>query len=408
MPTLLMLFACLTPQSTDEGKDEGTGDDTAADDSGNPVIEDATVYEVNDGTVPVGATVTIPGVVVTSPVTREGEGFFVADPAGGEGSGLYVWGPGELESMTVLVGDEMTVSGTISDYYGWLELELTNAEVTGEATPPAPADLGDGAGVDWNAYESMVVTLTDQDIVAIDEFNTATLSSGVALDDGFFYLDHCVDHYDTVTGVVFYSYETWSINPRTTDDLPGYEAGTTGPATVAEVQAGVCGDVVLTDVVVTAQAFVDEGDSTFFVQDAGGGSGVAIFVPETTVDVSVGDVITLEGEPSEYYGFTEVFVADPTTIVAGSAAEPVATVLDAAPADWEPYEGMLVTLTDVTAVGAAEYGQIATDWSIFVDDVYGVDNGASDGDVFASVTGVVYYSFEEWKLEPRTAADVVR
>ncbi|MFZ5478252.1 MAG: hypothetical protein ACOZNI_15905 [Myxococcota bacterium] len=398
MPTLLLLFACLEPKSA--------GDDTGG---GGTAEGGATIFQVNDGTIAPEETVTLEGVVVTSPITREGDGFFVADPAGGAGSGLYVWGPNEVADLTIAEGDELTVSGVISDYYGWLELELQSAEITGEAAVPAPEDLGDGSGVDWNAYESMLVVLTDQTIVGIDEFNTAELSGGVMLDDGFVYLDHCADSYPSVTGIVFYSYETWSINPRTTDDLEGYVEGGGGEATCAEVQAGdTCGDVTLTEVVVTAPAMDDDGDGTFFVQDAGGAGGLAVFTPDSVPDVQVGDVVTVTGEPSEYYGFTEVFVGYEGSIeAAGTTAEVVATELTSAPADWEPYEGMLVTLVGVTAVGAEEYGEIATDWSIAIDDAY-VDHGASDGDTFASVTGVVYYSFEAWKIEPRTAADLVR
>lgn len=414
MPTrtlaLLVLAGCLGPKPLDSGD---------GDDSGTGGAGGTSAYDVNDGTVAVGEVVSLEGLVVTSPPTRDGEGFFVADPDGGAGSGLYVWGPSAMAALTTVpaVGDEVKITGEVQDYYGWIELTIGSAddvEVTGTATVPAPVDLGTGEGVDWSQYESVLVTLADQDILEIDQYNTATLSCGVNLDDGFVYLDFgCGGHYDSVTGIVFYSYEEWSVNPRTEDDLGAFTgSGTSGASTVADVQAGeTCGDVELSGLVVTSPVVEKDGDSTFFAQDAGGGewAGIAIFVPGTVVDVQVGDVIDVNGSVSEYYGFTEVFVDDAASlVVTGSGETPVATTLTAAPSDWEPYEGVLVSLEGVTVTGdVTDYGQWPTDFGIQIDDLFG-EVTAANGDVFATATGLVYYSFEEWNLEPRTADDLVR
>lgn len=414
MPTralaFLVLAGCLDPKpldSGDEGDDSGSG-------SGGP-----SAFDVNDGTVAVGEVVTLEGLVVTSPVTRDGEGFFVADPDGGAGSGLYVWGPSAMAALTTVpaMGDEVAITGQVQDFYGWIELTIgspDDVDVTGTATVPAPVDLGTGEGVDWSQYESVLVTIADQDILEIDQYNTATLSGGVDLDDGFVYLDFgCGGHYDTVTGIVFYRYEEWSVNPRSEDDLAGYTGGgSSGPSTVADVQGGeTCGDVELTGLVVTSPVVEKDGDSTFFAQDAGGGewAGIAIFVPGNVVDLQVGDVIDVTGSVSEYYGFTEVFVDDVANlVVTGTGESPVATTLTAAPSDWEPYEGVLVSLEGVEVTGAvSDYGQWPTSYGIALDDLFG-EVSAAEGDVFATATGLVYYSFEEWNLEPRTSADLVR
>jgi hypothetical protein len=84
----------------------------------------------------------------------------------------------------------------------------------------------------------------------------------------------------------------------------------------------------------------------------------------------------------------------------------MAESLSEAPADWEPYEGALLTLADVTVTSDAEFGEVATNYNIGIDNLY-YEHESANGDTFATVTGVVYYSFSEWKIEPRDAADLV-
>lgn len=398
----LLLPACITPKPLDSGEDTtGGGDDGP------------TVFGVNDGTVPLESIVTLEGLVVTSPLNRDGDGFFVADPAGGANSGLYVWRQTGFAELTVSPGDELRITGTVVEYFGWIELvvdSLDDVEVTGEATIPAPVDLGDGAGVDWEDYESVVVTLDAQTVTSVDAFNTGTLSAGIKLDDGFQYLDFdCRGSFESLTGVVFYEYEAHSLNPRTDDDLGAYSAPVAEPATIAQVQSGeMCGPVILEEVVATTTVADDDGSSVFFVQDKGGGalSGMGAYVKDTLVDVAVGDVLTLTGSADEFFDFTQLYLVDATGFSAsGDSEEPVAESLSAPPSDWEPYEGMLVTLTDVTVTGDENYGEVPTNWNLAIDDLY-FDHGLQNGDEVAFVTGVVYYSYEAWKLEPRSARDL--
>lgn len=411
MPTRLALFllaaGCLNPKPADTGDDDSDASGGAGG-----------IYDINDGTIAPGEIVTLEGVVVSSPYKRDNKGFFIAEPDGGAGSGLYVWGPDAVAALQIdnalAQGKEITITGEVQDYKGWLELVIGNADdvqITGDGTVPAPVDLGDGAGVDWSLYESTLVTLSDQGIVSMDQYSTAMLTSGVELDDGFQYLEHdCGGHYDAVTGIVFFSYGEYSVNPRGDDDLSGYSAGDSSTATVHGIQAdGACGTVELSGLVVTSAVAVDGDDSTVFVQDAGGGeySGIAVFLPAGTLDLQIGDVIDVTGSVSEYYGFTEVFVADAADVVVTGSATPVADALTTGPADWEAWEGCLVTLEGVSVTGdVTDYGQYPTSYDILLDDMF-YDVTASNGDTYASATGLVYYSYEAWNLEPRTASDLV-
>lgn len=410
-PLLVLLVAgCnLNPKPSD---DTGTvGDDTGG---GGGAL---TIKDVRGGAAADGDVITLEGLVVTSPITRDGEGFFVQDQDGGARSGLYVWSQAGMDPYVAAQGDEVTITGTISEFFGWTELTINTmdqVEITGSGTIPAAADLGDGAGVNWDDYESMPVVMSGQTVESVNAYNTGLLApSGIGLDDGFLFLDFgCGGTYTSLTGIIFYSYEAYSINPRAEGDIGEYTGGGNSAATIAEIQQGTaCGTLDLTGIVATTDGVeADDGSVSFFAQDAGGGeySGIVVFLPGGGVTVAEGDVIDVQGSSSEYYDLTELYVSDAATFAVTGSAEPTATALSAAPADWEVYEGALVTLSDVGITSDIDdYGQVSTSYGLFIDN--GLFNyQAANGDTFASVTGVVTYTFGEWKLWPRRESDIAR
>lgn len=407
---LLLVAGCnLNPKPADD-----TG--TATDDTGGGGGGGLSIKEVRDGGASDGEVVTISGVVVTSPITRDGEGFFIQDPEGGPRSGLYVWSQAGMDPYVAAQGDEVTITGTISEFFDWTELSINTmdqVEITGTGTIPPAEDLGDGAGVNWDDYESIPVTLTGQTVESVNAYNTGLLApSGVGLDDGFLFLEFgCGGAYETLTGIVFYSYEEYSINPRVEGDIGAYTGGDTSDGTIADIQRGTaCGTINLSGLVATTDSVEeDDGSVSFFAQDAGGGeySGIIVFLPGGGVTVSTGDVFDVQGSSSEYYDLTELYVSDAATLTVSGAGSPTAVTLDAAPADWEPYEGVLVTLENVgITTDIDDYGQAATDYGLFIDN--GLYNyQAANGQTFASVTGVVTYTFSEWKIWPRTESDMI-
>lgn len=410
IPTLvLLLSACnLTPKPVDT--DTGTG---GGDDSGTTSGNGPTIFDIRNGVHGDGEVLTLEGVVVSSEHTYDGEGLFIQDPAGGAKSGLYVWAYNGVADVYAGPGDEVTVTGTVTDFYGWTEFVIDSPDkivITGEATVPAPVDLGDGAGVNWDDYESVPVTLTNQTVTGKDDFGAGYLSSGVELDDGFARLDFdCRGSFASLTGIVFYTYEAWSVNPRTEAEGVGYVEAEPIAASIYEIQHdGVCGPVELTDVVATSDVWEDDDGAYFFVQDQGGGpwTGLVVYVDHDTTDVTTGWQGAVSGTVDEFYGLTEVTVTDPALLVRNGSGIPVASVLSAAPEDWEEYEAALVTLENVEVTTEEGYGQVATNYAnLFVDDLF-YDFDAAKGDVWSSVTGPVWYSYNEWKLVPRTADDL--
>lgn len=421
----VLLAGCgLTPQQKDGANGTDSGDSGTTGDDGNG----ATIFDIRSGKYGDGESVTLTGVLVSSPLTRadkttgKSDGFFIQDPKGGANSGMYVWkqagiGPDEL---SLSVGDEIKVSGRITEYYDWTEFvvtDLSSIEKTGTGTLPAPVDLGDGAGVDWNVYESVPVTLQSQTVDSIDEFQTGELSGGIWLDDGFVFNDYdCRGNFASVTGIIFYTYERYSINNRDAADLGAYTDGDALPATVHDLQTGaVCGPVTVTGAIVTSPAF-GETDSTFFIEQAdgvdadGSYSGIAVFLHGELVEPEPGDIVTITGSVGEYYDLTELNIDSADDIVTGETGDIVTYPVDAAPADWELYEGCRIELSDVTFTADSDkYGQAMTNYGIFLDDEF-VDFTVKSGDNWAHAAGVLYYTsyddVPEWKLEPVTMADV--
>lgn len=183
------------------------------------------------------------------------------------------------------------------------------------------------------------------------------------------------------------------------------------PATVRDVQGGLTGTVTLTGVIATTTDISSEG-LYFWVQDPGGGprSGVLVFAESSPASATIGDELTIVGAMREHYGLTQIVVTDPADLVITGSGSPVEERLSSEPADWETYEGVLVELAGVMLTSDPDgYGQVTTSWGIVLDDLLW-DHGTLDmaeGDEFGSITGVVSYSYETYRLMPRDAGDVV-
>ena len=175
---------------------------------------------------------------------------------------------------------------------------------------------------------------------------------------------------------------------------------------VSDIQnGGVTGVVTLVGVVATSE----DSNNHVFIQDAGGGewSGIDIYLGGVEVEVARGDELTVTGEVSEYNDNTQILLADAADLAVTGSGSVSADSISSTPSSWENYEGGLVTLEGPTVDAANEYGEGATQYGIKVDDLlykWHEDYGAS---TYASVTGLVYYSYGEYKLVPRDAADFV-
>ncbi len=133
----------------------------------------ATIYDVKQGVVPVGAVVAIENALVTG---KGQTGYFLqvkaGDPiyAGSDDSGIFVFSPG----AAVAVGDRVSIpAATIADFFG--QIQLTNAAAVvlsqGEAPPDpvvvTPAEVATG-GAKATTLEAVVVEVQDVQVTDID------------------------------------------------------------------------------------------------------------------------------------------------------------------------------------------------------------------------------------------------
>jgi len=135
-------------------------------------------------------------------------------------SGIYVFD----SNFAPAVGDEITITGEVTEYFGLTELvNITAFEVNSSGNPlPAPIVLST-AECNNEDYESMLVqvnaaTCSNADL-GFGEWELNDGSGPCAVDDVFFaYVpDEGVDY--SVTGPLIYSFSAYKIEPRDANDI---------------------------------------------------------------------------------------------------------------------------------------------------------------------------------------------
>lgn len=266
-------------------------------------------------------------------------------------------------------------------------------------------------------------------------------------------LDTC---YGTLTGVLDYFFD-YRLLPRTAADLvtgdgcPEPEAtvalcsnetdddadgfvdcldcscilasgtGCSGPSTIVAVQDPATQQegarVTITGAVISAIGAEDvwiaqTGATTY------GGIQVHLGEAGPAGTLAVGDTVTVEGSVSDFFGLTELAggCGAPATVTeTGVGAPPVASVIAdpatiSTAATAEPYEGMLVRVNNVDVLTAKnEFGEFTVGAAAAP---LGIDDTLFDAPEplparYLSITGVLTFSFDAFKILPRSADDLV-
>ncbi|MFH1464627.1 MAG: hypothetical protein ABIO70_09595 [Pseudomonadota bacterium] len=398
------------------GDDDKNVDDSSPDTSDLPAAcqGGTTIADIQQGGFADGDGVTVACAVVTAELTPGGDGFFLQDPNGGAWSGIYVYlyGGMDPEDMDIQVGDLVTVAGTISEWNDLTEISIATAyDVAKLGTWDVTVDAVDCGTTDWEPWEGCLISVDGLEMTSWpDNYGEVTTSCGITIDDMY-------GSYNGGTGSVCtpivapltYTYEAYKLVPRDTDDVAGCTGPDMGdPTSIADLRQGnpADGDHVIVQNVVITTTTTDDG-KMFFVQDEGGGpyTGMPIYLATMTYSAVPGTVVDIQGSLDDYYGMWEL---KPDTITdSGTTTDPVAVTLSSTPADWEPYEGALVTLEEVEITGDPDtYGEVTTNYGITINDLFYQAN-LSEGDHLSSVTGVIEYSYDAFKIEPRDAPDLV-
>jgi len=135
-----------------------------------------------------------------------------------------------------------------------------------------------------------------------------------------------------------------------------------------------------------------------------------VYVYDNTNTPTRGDNVTIKGLVAEYYGLTQIKNID--TLITNSTGNtlPAPLSLNSSTMKNEMYEGLLATASNAKCVdpsagrGEWDYSNVPGDTAV-VDDVMYLFTSTLGARY--DVTGVVYYSFNEYKLEPRDSLDIV-
>lgn len=368
-----------------------------------------------------GQVVRVTGIVTAGGGELYGGFAVLGDAAGGPWSGLVIFGD---QASTVSRGDSISVTGEVSEYYGMTELtylEDITVHKTGLALP-VPASLTT-SGVNDEKWEGVLVKVTD----AVVE-NATQYSYRINDGTGPCYLGNRGDYSEpsagdtvTATGPLFYEFDQWRIQPRDQQDVAISGGGGGGDVLTCYQVQGQAGSSPYEGQSVSVTGVVTVGGSEYYsagssqyavIQDKGGTewSGLVIFGYDGVLDqLARGDSVVIAGTVAEYYGLTEITnpsvvfrqpghpVPQPQSIATGSLSQ-------------EKWEGVLVRMADLTVVnpdlGYGEFSVTDGTGACVVDDmgIYGFT--VSQGQQFSSMTGVVWYSFSSFKLEPRNLDDI--
>ncbi len=155
----------------------------------------------------------------------------------------------------------------------------------------------------------------------------------------------------------------------------------------------------------------------YILEDPQGGPWGGIMVFDSCHQPQVGDAIEMVARVQEYYGFTELVTIRAYTRT-GTLPLPAPVVTDTAHlatahAAWaEALEGVLVRVEWATVthanLGYGEWGITdASGVEARVDDVADYGYRPSLGDVLRAVTGTLWYTYGDYKIEPRGDADIL-
>ena len=165
--------------------------------------------------------------VVTAVKPGDYPNFYMQDMSGSLWSGAYVYDVSVFPS----VGDEITITASVEEYYGVTELtDVVSSTTLSSDNMIDPiiitgADFPTLCDASSEQYEGMLVKVLGAEVQSIDEFNTWTTNDGtgsILFDDYFFdgsWPNPSSGETFDITGVATYSYGEYKVMPRSINDI---------------------------------------------------------------------------------------------------------------------------------------------------------------------------------------------
>ncbi len=192
-----------------------------------------TIYDIQytdnpgqDGTYPSpyeGQTVTLTGIVTADNYSNNR--FFLSMPEGGAWKGIYIY-----HNYSLNVGDEVSVTGEVTEYWGFTELsDISNVTILSSNNQVQATNITTGQLNTNEAYEGVLVRIQNAQITeSYDQYGNIKINDGTGtcrvgtgaislMNNGY---DAIVgSELASITGVVSYSYGNYYLNPRSLSDL---------------------------------------------------------------------------------------------------------------------------------------------------------------------------------------------
>ncbi len=357
------------------------------------------------------------------------DGYYVADQSGGAWSGIVLRVPAAARPTTgaLAVGDVVDVTGQLKEVFCLTQFEAVSVTKKGTGTAPAPVQLNSAADAANEAYESMLVKVSGVTIEAASANGGQKLAGsdvGVNYDIAEGFIDLKIGGKYDITGIMGFAFGKWQLQPRSPADITVVELPQTDTVAITSLQdstiSKTCAtpapnfvnglnDVAIEGVVLVGnygtnadQIIVSDGTQAPY-------SAIQVRFPAGSITLAPGDNVMAVGDHVEFYCLTQLNNST-VTKTGGTIAAPAPVVVDKSTADLEPYEGMLIEMANVQIIADDGHGAGTTDGVFLVDKTImgGSFSVASViGKTYSKVTGVVFYSFDKFRVAPRSAADLV-
>lgn len=440
-------------------------------------ICESEICKIQQGEVLEGTEVTVKECVVTAIFYNEDEdhnktaikGIYVSDiiPEAKPYTGIYVFIKGNEAVDKYKVGDKLEVKGTYKEYYENSQIEAAEINKLGTADLPKPAVVTPESvatpfelvgeeysptanhGADAEKYEGVLVKVENVKITNPNlGHGSFEVAGKLSVTKDLYYYNGSRSkgvEFDSITGILVYSYDAFQLAPRSIDDFEVKIINTT-ISQIQKEEIATGSTVKISESVVTAIAYKSEkqSDDTYknvaikglyiseIIPQAEPYTGIYVFI-KSTADVdayAVGDKLEVTGTFEEYYESTQISLADTANInKLGTADVPApAEINDSSKIstpyvqngeEWEPttshgadaekYESVLVKVNNVEVTNNnLGHGAFEVTGNLAISkDLYYYDGSRSIGTKFNSISGILTYSYSAFQLAPRSGEDFV-
>lgn len=372
------------------------------------------------------------------------KGFFIAEPLpiALPFGGIYVrLSPAESVGAFE-VGERLAIRGSYSEYFDMSQIEPLAIMKLGPGSVPAPAVVANPASIatlfaqiggEWQPtnehgvlaeiYEGVLVRVENVEITTRDVGHGQFEVSGhLVIDKQLHYYQGARDvgtRFDSITGILLYTYEAFKLAPRNEADLV-VEGSSTGPGevTIKDIQSGqVAAGTRVSIPLATIMSGVlwraaTEGGSlaSTYVSDGTSGdySGVYVYRVKAGGPLAYGDEVSIVAQVTLYSGQWELqnvstVGAITATGQAGTVPGPVSTGFLGDHTIDEAMRGSLVRVADLVVTAAVDsYGDLTVASVYDAVATLKVRNdfllsgslaGYTVGQAFTSVTGIFDRAF---------------